>query len=164
MVAIADRIEKRVALSAPRARVWHALADSREFGSWFGVRFDAPFAPGAAMHGVVVPTTVDANVAKAQKPYEGQKFEMVVDRMDTERLFSFRWHPGAVDPSIDYGAEPMTLVEFRLDDVANGTQLTLMESGFHGLPLERRAQAFANEEKGWTGVTMLFEKYLAQAK
>ncbi len=164
MANVADRIERRVLLRASRARVWSALADSREFGSWFGVRFGAPFARGAAMHGIVVPTTVDPNVAKAQKPYEGQKFEMVVEQMEPERLFSFRWHPGAVDPNFDYSAEPMTLVEFRLDGAEDGAQLTISESGFDAIPLARREQAFANEEKGWTGVAKLFEKYLAMPK
>jgi len=91
-----DRIEKKILLHAPRKRVWRALTDSREFGTWFGMKFDGPFAPGATMRGVLVPTEVNADIAKAQKPYEGLPFEITIERMEPERLFSFRWHPNAV--------------------------------------------------------------------
>ena len=93
----ADRIEKSILLRASRKRVWRALSDSTEFGSWFGMKFDGPFAPGASMRGVIVPTTVNAEVAKAQKEYEGMPFELTIEQMEPERLFSFRWHPFAVD-------------------------------------------------------------------
>ncbi len=51
-----DRIEKQILLKAPIARVWRAISDSTEFGAWFGMRFSGPFAPGAKMSGVIVPT------------------------------------------------------------------------------------------------------------
>src|SRR5690349_17938883 len=104
-----DRIEKRILLRAPRNRVWRALTDSVEFGAWFGMKCDEPFTPGAHIRGVVAPTTVNAEVAKAQAPYEGQPFEIIVEEMEPERLFSFRWHPFAVDRNADYSAEPTTL-------------------------------------------------------
>jgi uncharacterized protein YndB with AHSA1/START domain len=69
-----DRIEKQILLRAPLARVWRALSDSTEFGLWFGMRFTAPFTPGALMRGVIVPTVADPEVAKAQKQYEGTPF------------------------------------------------------------------------------------------
>ncbi|MCU1261386.1 MAG: Activator of Hsp90 ATPase 1 family protein, partial [Bryobacterales bacterium] len=99
-----DRIEKKILLHAPRKRVWRALSDSREFGSWFGVKFDGPFEPGASMRGVIVPTTVNAEVANAQKEYEGMPFEITVEEMEPERLFSFRWHPFAIERGVDYSA------------------------------------------------------------
>src|SRR6266536_1962748 len=95
--ATTDRIEKKVLLRAPRARVWRALTDAEEFGSWFGMKFDGPFSPGAVRRGIIVPTTVDAEVAKAQQPYEGMPFEITIDRIEPERLFAFRWHPNAVE-------------------------------------------------------------------
>ena len=96
-----DRIEKKILLRAPRARVWRALTDSAEFGTWFGMKFDGPFAPGATMRGVIVPTRVNAKVAEAQKKYEGMAFEITIEQMEPERLFSFRWHPNAVEPGAD---------------------------------------------------------------
>jgi uncharacterized protein YndB with AHSA1/START domain len=156
-----DRIEKKVLLRAPLERVWRAVSDARQFGAWFGVAFDAPFAPGARMIGTIVPTKADEEVAKLQKPYEGRTFEITVDRIEPRRLFSFRWHPFAVDPAVDYSSEPTTLVVFELDEVAGGTSLTITESGFDRIPLARRAQAFTANEGGWTHQAKLIEKYLS---
>ncbi len=158
-----DRIEKKILLRAPRKRVWRALSDSTEFGSWFGVRFDGPFTPQARVRGTIVGTTVDANVAKAQKEYEGIPFEITVDRIEPERLFSFRWHPNAVERGVDYSHEPTTLIVFTLEEVANGVMLTVTESGFDQIPLARRAKAFMANEQGWGMVLKLIEKHLAQA-
>jgi uncharacterized protein YndB with AHSA1/START domain len=159
-----DRIEKKVLLHAPRKRVWRALTDSSEFGRWFGVRFDGPFTPHARMRGVIVPTTVDAEVAKSQKPYEGKSFEITVDRIEPERLFSFRWHPFAIEPGVDYASEPTTLIVFTLEELGNDTTLTVIESGFDQIPLERRAKAFDANDHGWAAQMTLIEKYLASTK
>ena len=159
-----ERIDKSILLRAPLARVWRALSDSTEFGSWFGMRFDAPFAPGARMRGVIVPTTVNAEVAKSQKPYEGVPFEITIEQMEVERLFSFRWHPGAVDPDVDYSAEPTTLVSFRLEEAGDGVTLTVTESGFDRIPLSRRAKAFTANEQGWGMAVTLLEEYLGRAQ
>src|SRR6266436_8689226 len=142
-----DRIEKKILLRAPRKRVWRALSDSTEFGTWFGVKFEGPFAPGAVMRGVIVTTSVNAEVASAQKPYKGMPFEITIEQMEPERLFSFRWHPFAVEPGVDYSAEPTTLVSFTLDDAPEGTSLTVCESGFDRIPPERREKPFAANEQ-----------------
>jgi uncharacterized protein YndB with AHSA1/START domain len=159
-----DHIEKKILLRAPLTRVWRAISDSREFGTWFGMKFDAPFAPGQKMRAVIVPTKVNPDIAKAQKPYEGISFEIFIERIEPQRLLSFRWHPGAVDPKIDYSAEPTTLVTFSLEEVAGGVMLTVSESGFDQLPLERRAKAFTENEQGWTMVITLIRDYLANEK
>jgi uncharacterized protein YndB with AHSA1/START domain len=156
-----DRIEKQILLHAPLDRVWRALSDSTEFGTWFGMKFNGPFAPGAIMRGIIVPTTVDAEVAKSQKPYEGIPFDITIDRMEPERLFSYRWHPGAIDPNVDYSVEPTTLVVFTLAKVPEGVMLTITESGFDQIPLARRSQALKQNEQGWSGVSKLISGYLA---
>lgn len=161
---IPDRIEKRVFLRATRERVWRALSDSTEFGTWFGVRFEGAFRPGARVRGVVTPTTVDPEVAKAQKPYEGTPFEIAIERMEAEKLFSFRWHPYMVEKGVDFSAEPTTLVEFALEDAAGGVMLTVSESGFDGIPLERRAKAFEMNEGGWAKQVELIERYVRDAQ
>ena len=163
MATDTDRIEKKVLLRASRERVWRAISDSKQFGSWFGVEFKGPFVAGTRVTGKIVPTTVDAEVARSQKPYEGIVFEFSVDRIEPMRLFSFRWHPSAVNPAIDYSKEPTTLVAFELEEVSGGTMLTVTESGFDRIPLERRAKAFASNEQGWTAQMTLIEKYLALA-
>jgi uncharacterized protein YndB with AHSA1/START domain len=161
MTGSTDRIEKTIVVNAPIARVWRALSNSKEFGSWFGVALTEPFVPGARVRGTIAPTTVDAAVAEAQKPYAGKPFECTIDRMERERLFSFRWHPYAVDGDVDYSAEPTTLVAFELHEVAGGTQVTIVESGFDRIPLARRAKAFAANEGGWGMVVNLMVKYAA---
>jgi uncharacterized protein YndB with AHSA1/START domain len=158
-----DRIEKEILLKAPRARVWRALTDSAEFGRWFGVRFDGPFSPGTPLRGVIVPTTADAEVAKAQKKYEGFSFEITVEKMEPERLFSFRWHPYAVDPSVDYSKEPATRIEFTLEPVEGGTLLRLVESGFDQIPLARRQEAYRKNSGGWEAQLKNIQNYLAQS-
>jgi uncharacterized protein YndB with AHSA1/START domain len=129
----------------------------------FGVEFEGPFVAGSRMIGRIVPTTVDAEVARSQKPYEGTPFEITVDRIEPQRLFSFRWHPYAVDAAVDYSKEPTTLVVFELEEASGGTMLTITESGFDQIPLDRRAKAFASNEQGWTAQAKLIEKYLALA-
>jgi uncharacterized protein YndB with AHSA1/START domain len=157
-----DRIEKKILLHAPLQQVWRALSDSTEFGTWFGVKFDGPFTPGAGMRGVIIPTKVNAEVASAQKPYEGLPFEITIEKMEPERLFSFRWHPFAIERGVDYSAEPTTLVVFGLEEVPGGVMLTVTESGFDRIPVERRAKAFTANEQGWGMVVKLVEEYLVR--
>jgi uncharacterized protein YndB with AHSA1/START domain len=159
-----DRIEKKILLHASLARVWRALSDSKEFGSWFGMKLDGPFVAGSKIRGVCVPTTVDAEVAKAQKQHEGTAFEIWIERMEAERLFSFRWHPHAVERSVDYSGEPTTLIEFVLTDTPDGVLLTVTESGFDRIPVARRVKAFTANEQGWGIVVKLLEEYLAHAQ
>jgi Activator of Hsp90 ATPase homolog 1-like protein len=90
-------------------------------------------------------------------------FEITIDRIEPERTFAFRWHPFAVERGVDYSGEPTTLIEFVLEADANGTRLTVTESGFDQIPLARRAKAFTANEQGWAKVVGLIEKYLAHA-
>lgn len=159
-----NSIEKQILLRAPRARVWRALSDSSEFGSWFGMKLDGPFVPGSRVHAMIAPTSLNAGVASLQKEHEGLRFEILVEQMEPERLFSFRWHPYAVDRSVDYSAEPMTLVEFTLEEVDGGVQLTVTESGFDQIPLARRAKAFTENDSGWGMIVKLIEEYVVRAK
>jgi uncharacterized protein YndB with AHSA1/START domain len=144
-------IEKRIELKAPVSRVWRALTDYREFGEWFRVKLDAPFVPGQVAHGQLT-----------YPGYEHLKWEVVVKEMEPERLFSFTWHPHAVDPEIDYSNELPTLVEFRLEETANGTLLVLTESGFDKVPSNRRIEAFRMNADGWTEQMKNIEKHVTQ--
>src|SRR6476660_3734370 len=121
-----DRIEKTVDLKAPVSRVWKALTDHKEFGSWFRVSVDGPFVPGARSTGHIT-----------YPGYEHLKWEAVVQKIEPERLFSFTWHPYAVNPAVDYSSEPSTLVEFRLEEIPGGTRLVVTESGFSRIPEHR---------------------------
>ena len=163
MTTTTDIIEKKVLLRAPLSRVWRAISDSYEFGTWFGVTFEGPFVAGAPVSGKITGTRVDPEVAGLQKPHEGKAFNIIVEQMEPERLFSFRWHPYAIEPGGDYSKEPTTLVTFRLEETPDGVQLTVTESGFDQIPLERRAKAFTANDGGWSHQMVLISKYLANA-
>jgi uncharacterized protein YndB with AHSA1/START domain len=146
-----DRIEKRIELSAPLSRVWRALTDHREFGLWFRVKLDGPFVPGQVSRGWIT-----------YPGYEHLKWEAVVQKMEPERLFSFTWHPYAVDPKADYSKEPPTLVEFQLKEIPGGTLLTVTESGFDKIPAGRRPEAFRMNDGGWTAQIKNIASHVAQ--
>lgn len=145
-----DRIEKRVDLDVPRSRVWRALTDSTQFNQWFGVSLTAPFAPGTAVSGRL---TI--------RNYDHLTLTLWVESMEPERLFSFRWHPYAVEEGADYSAEPTTLVTFTLEDAGAGTRLTIVESGFDAIPASRRATAFSMNERGWNGQAENIRRFLS---
>ena len=163
MAGAPDRIVKSILLRATRQRVWDAIADHRQFGEWFGMRFHAPFTAGATVRATIVGTTVDPATAERQRQYEGIEFDVVVERIEPQRLLSFRWHPGGIEAGVDYTREPMTLVEFTLADAPGGILLTVTESGFDRLPPERRANAFNGNAEGWAICMTLLERYVAQS-
>lgn len=133
-----DRIEKQIHLRAPQSRVWQALTDAEQFGAWFKSKWHGPFVPGERNTGAIL-----------YPGFEHLTMEVWVERMDAEDYFSFRWHPYAVDPKVDYSQEPTTLIEFRLEPADGGTLLKVSESGFDQIPEHRRAEAFMRNSGGW---------------
>ncbi len=146
-----DRIEREILLKAPRSRIWRALSNAEEFGDWFGVALKGKtFAAGQHVKGQVT-----------HPGYEHLVWEVVIERMEPERLLSFRWHPYAVDPAVDHSKEPTTLVVFELKDVEGGTLLTIVESGFDDVPVSRRLEAFRENSSGWDEQLKNIEKHVA---
>ena len=144
-----DRIQKQIDLNAPKSRVWRALTDANEFGQWFRVHLENRFAVGQTTAGNIT-----------YPGYEHLRFEVLVERMDAEHYFAFRWHPAAIDPKVDYSKEPTTLVEFRLENHGEGTRLRISESGFDKIPPERREAAFRMNDGGWTVQTENIRKHV----
>ena len=149
MSANTDRIEKQIVIQAPPARVWQALTDATEFGEWFGVRIDGEFAPNKRVLGKIT-----------CPGYEHLTFEIQIERMEPEQLFSYRWRPHAIDPEVDYSGDPTTLVEFRLEAMDTATRLSIVESGFDGLPAAHRAEAFRRNEGGWAEQVKNIERHV----
>ena len=145
-----DRIEKKILLRAPRSRVWRALTDAREFGAWFRVDLEGAFAEGATVRGRIT-----------HPGYEHLTMEMMIERIEPERLFSYRWHPYAVRTDVDYSAEPTTLVEFSLEETSAGTLLTIVESGFDRIPSDRRAEALRMNDGGWSEQIKNIERHVS---
>jgi uncharacterized protein YndB with AHSA1/START domain len=151
MSSSTDRIERTILLKAPRARVWRALSNAEEFGGWFGVDFKGQsFAAGRLVRGQVT-----------YPGYEHIAMEVLIERMIPERLLSWRWHPAAIDPAVDYSAEPMTLVVFEIEDGEGGVVLRVVESGLDGIPLARRSTVFRLNTSGWDEQIMSIEKHVA---
>jgi len=145
-----DRIEREILLKAAPSRVWRALSDAEEFGNWFGVALKGKtFAPGQRVAGQIT-----------YPGYEHVTFDVLIERMEPERLLSLRWHPYAVDPAIDYSQEPTTLVEFKLKKVEGGTLLSVVESGFDKIPPSRRLEAFRMNSGGWDAQMKNIEKHV----
>jgi uncharacterized protein YndB with AHSA1/START domain len=147
-----DRIEKKVLLRAPRSRVWRAIANAEEFGTWFRVKLEGAFVEGAPIRGKIT-----------HPGYEHLTMELQVERIEPEKYFAYRWHPYAVDPAADYSAEPTTLVEFILEDADGGTLLKIVESGFDRIPLARREKAFRMNDQGWAQQTQNIERHVSQS-
>lgn len=143
-----DRIQKSIVLKATRSRVWRALTDPAQFSEWFGTRLTGKFVPGQRIRGSIT-----------LPEYAHLSFEVIVERLEPERLFSWRWQPGG-DPDVK-PAEPMTRVVFELEDVPEGTRLTVTESGFDQIPISRRSRAYRENNEGWTGQLENLTAYLA---
>ena len=141
MTSVTDRIEKSILLKAPLSRIWRALSNAEEFGNWFGVNLKGKtFEPGKPVRGQIT-----------YPGYEHIWFDIVIDRIEPERLLAWRWHPAAIDPAVDYSQEPSTLVVFELQEVPGGTLLSVVESGFDKIPPHRRGEAFRMNSEGWAG-------------
>ena len=148
-----NTIRKQIELRAPVSRVWRALTDHQEFGEWFRVKLDGPFVAGQVSRGHIT-----------HPGYEHVQWEAVVQKIEPERIFSYTWHPYAIDPKVDYSSEPQTLVEFQLEKTANGTRLTITESGFEKLQDDkRRLEAFRMNDGGWTEQVRNIEAHVARA-
>jgi len=168
-----DKIEKQVTLKAPLARVWRAIANAEEFGRWFGFTLQGAFTPGKTLRGTFDRKLDEQELMAHQKSIgvtasrvkipAGDFVFCTVERVEPERYFSFRWIPYGIDAEADLENEPTTLVEFQLEPVAEGTRLTIVESGFDRVPLHRRERAFRMNEGGWAGQAGRLQKYLDAA-
>ena len=147
-----DRIEKEIEIAAPVSRVWRALTDHREFGAWFRVDLEGPFEVGHVARGRIT-----------HPGYEHVVWQARIEAIEPEHTFAFSWRPYAIDPDVDYSAEPMTRVEFTLSPTAAGTRLRLVESGFAGIPEGRRAEAFRMNDNGWTQQVQNIRRHVESA-
>ncbi len=147
-----DRIERHITLKAPRSRVWRAITDASEFGTWFRAKLETPFVVGQIAHGQIT-----------YPGYEHLKLVLLVEKMEPEQLFQLRWHPGADTPdNPSFETDPTTTVTFTLEDApGGGTKLTLVESGFDRLPPALREKAFRDNEGGWTEQMKNIEAHVA---
>jgi uncharacterized protein YndB with AHSA1/START domain len=152
MTTSTDRIERKVMIKAPRSRVWRAISNAAELGGWFGVDFKGKtFVAGKRIAGNIT-----------YPGYEHLTMDVLIERIEPEHLLSWRWHPAAIDPKVDYSQEPTTLVVFELQDAEGGTLVTVVESGLDKIPLARRADAFRMNSSGWDEQMINIKKHVEQ--
>ena len=144
-----DRIDRTIELAAPPDRVWKALTDPIEMAAWFRVTIEGPLTPGSEVWMTV-----------AEAKHAGKRFRVRIVEMDAPRTFAWEWHPGAIDPAVDYSREPRTRVTFTLEPAAGGTRLRLSETGFTAVALARRAKVFGDNSNGWTQVLAWFQSHV----
>jgi uncharacterized protein YndB with AHSA1/START domain len=152
MNTMTDRIERKVLIKASRARIWRAIAEAGEFGDWFGVDFKGKsFAEGKHIQGKIT-----------YPGYEHLTMDVLIERIVPEQILSWRWHPAAIDSTVDYSLEPTTLVVFELREVDGGTLLSVVESGLDKIPLARRADVFRMNSSGWDEQMENIKKHVAE--
>ena len=153
--------------------MWQAIANAKEFGRWFGIDLEGDFVVGKPIVGAFNVELNEAAILEYQKklglppskvklPEKSIVF-CTVERIEPETYFSFRWIPYGIDADIDPETEPMTLVEFRLEKAAEGTLLTIAESGFERVPAHRRQRAFRMNEGGWAAQAENIRNYVEKA-
>jgi uncharacterized protein YndB with AHSA1/START domain len=148
-----SRIDRTIEINAPQERVWRALTNAADLATWFKVTFDGPVAAGSE----VWMTTMSPG-------HEGQRFKVRFTELTAPRRFAWQWHPGAVDPHVDYDKEPWTTVTFTLEPSGRGTRLSVSETGFNEISIARRAKVFADNTGGWTEVIVWIQKHAEAAR
>jgi uncharacterized protein YndB with AHSA1/START domain len=146
------RIDRTIEIHAPPERVWRALTSPSELSAWFQVTIEGEIAPGNE----VWMTSVHAG-------YSGQRFRVRFVEMTPPERFVWQWHPGEVDPAVDYSQEPRTTVTFTLEPSGTGTRLSVAETGFNAISLARRAKVYSDNSQGWTEVLGWLQRYVEAA-
>ena len=152
MTELLDRIDRTIEIEAPPDRVWRVLTTAADLAAWFKVTVEGDIAPGAEVW-----------MTSTQPGYEGMRFAVRIVEMTAPRQFVWQWHPGAVDPAVDYSREPWTTVTFVLEAAGRGTRLSVSEIGFNEISLSRRAKVFADNTGGWTAVIDWIRTYAEAA-
>jgi len=147
--ALQDIIQREIVVKAPKQRVYTAITDPKQIIAWFPDSVEGSLEVGERPlftfegHGTVQLYVVDA------KPYD---------------YFAYRWIPGAGSEDFrgDVRTVPNTLVEFRIEEISEGTKVTLTESGFSSLPSDVAEQKFKDNSGGWEYMMDRLEKVLAE--
>jgi len=152
-VAELFRIDRSIDLAASPERVWRALTTAAELSAWFQVAIEGDIAVGKE----VWMTSVHPNHANA-------RFKVRFIDLSSPRRMVWQWHPGEVDPNFDYNTEAETTVTFDLEPTAQGTRLTVSETGFDRISLARRAKVYRDNANGWAEVLVWLQKHVENAR
>lgn len=150
---VLDRIDRTIEIDAPLERVWRVLTTAADLAAWFRVTVEGHIAPGAEVW-----------LTSLSPGHEGTRFLVRIVEMTPPQRFVWQWHPGAVDPQVDYSLEPWTTVTFTLQPSGAGTRLSVSETGFSQISLTRRAKVYADNTGGWTAVIDWIRTYAEAAR
>ena len=149
MAAELSRIDRTIEVNAPPDRVWRALTNAAELSAWFQVKIEGDIVPDA-----------DVWMTSVHPEHAGQRFRVRFTEMSAPHRFVWEWHPGAVDPGVDYSREPRTTVTFTLEPSGRGTRLSVSETGFDAISLARRAKVYKDNSQGWPEVLVWLQKHV----
>lgn len=152
-IATLSRIDRSIELQAAPERVWRALTDRTELSTWFQVDIDGDLAVGREIW-----------MTSVHPEHAGMRFSVLIAEMTPPRRLVWHWHPGAVDPALDYAREPRTTVTFTLEPTAGGTRLSVAETGFDAISLARRARVYGDNTEGWTEVMGWLQRHVEAAR
>jgi uncharacterized protein YndB with AHSA1/START domain len=153
IVAELSRIDRTIEINAPRERVWRALTNAEDLSAWFQVKIEGAIAPDTEVW-----------MTSLHPGYQGQRFRVRFTEMTPPERFVWEWHPGEVDPAVDYSREPRTTVTFTLEPSARGTRLNVSETGFDEISLARRAKVYKDNSQGWPEVLVWLQKHVEEAR
>ena len=151
-IAELSRIDRTIEIAAPPDRVWRALTSAEELSAWFQVKIEGQITPGSEVW-----------MTSVHPDHAGQRWPVRIVELSRPERVVWQWHPGQVDPTRDYSREPRTTVTFTLEPSDRGTRLSVSETGFDAIALERRAQAYSDNSQGWSEVVVWLQKYVEAA-
>ena len=152
-VAELNRIDRTIDINASPERVFRALTTATELSAWFQVTIEGEIVAGT-----------DVWMTSVHPDHAGQRFNVKIIEVTAPRTMAWEWHPGAVDPTVDYSREPRTTVRFTLEPTERGTRLTISETGFDAISLPRRAAVYKDNTQGWTEVLVWLKTYVEDAR
>ena len=131
-----DVIVREITVKATKERVYKAITDPAEITLWFPDSIE------------------DGTLEVGQSPlflFNGgeHKSRTYIVAAEPYTYFAFRWVPGGHGILGDVLKVPNTLVEFRIEEVSDGTKVTVNESGFASLPSEVAQESLDQNTGGW---------------
>ena len=131
---VPDKIERQVTFNASRDKVWDAITQADMISRWFGdVATISKFEVGGEM--------------LFGWTHLNTQHRAIIETIEPKQCFAYRWERHDADFDKPFAEVESTLVTFTLEEVADGTQLTVVETGFADLP--NPEQLFEGNSDGW---------------
>lgn len=137
--AVADEgeysVRRTIRIAAPLEKVWSAVTDPVHVSTWFGrTELDG----------------TDAGATGTMTFDDGGAIPLRIEAVDPMRLVSYRWNndDALARPPKKFDDATSTVFSFTLEPTSDGTQLTVVETGFDRT--SNPAANLASHVDGWT--------------